>query len=89
MIHDKETMTASNLDEFIQTFLPSPPKGDSPANIATRIRHWIDVYNHPEKFTDDHSPYALRAKKRSARQNVRRLAEKHPDIAGRIMAEAR
>ncbi len=80
-------MTISTLDSFCEKFL-QPAKGDSPEQIANRIRHWIEVCNRAEEFCQDSSPYALSAKRRSARQNLRRLVKKHPLIAEQIRREA-
>lgn len=76
------------IDIFLAKFLV-PPKGDSPEEIADRIRYWIEVANHPEKFVkDDSSPYAVSAKRRTARQNLRRLVSKHSQVAAQIMRES-
>lgn len=78
-------MIDTTIKEFTEKFLQIP-KGDSPEQIEARIRHWVDVVNHPEAFVaEDTSPYAISAKRRSARQNLRRLLQKHPDVAEAIM----
>lgn len=79
-------MTVS-VDTFVQTFV-GPPKGNSPEQIAERIRHWVDVCNHPERYCQDASPYAISAKRRTARQNLRRMTRKHPHVAEQIMLES-
>jgi hypothetical protein len=74
--------------EFADKFLKAP-RGDSPEQIAARIRHWVDVANHPEAFVaGDTSPYAISAKRRSARQNLRRLLQKHPHIAEALLQDS-
>ena len=76
------------IKEFTDKFL-NLPKGDSPEQIEARIRHWVDVANHPEAFTNgDTSPYSISAKRRSARQNLRRLLQRHPEVAKTIMQES-
>jgi hypothetical protein len=75
-----------SVDTFLRTFL-SPPKGTSPQDIAAKIRHYIDVANNPAQYSDDHTTFALRAKRRSARQCLRRLVQKHPQIAAQLMRE--
>jgi hypothetical protein len=76
------------LKEFTDMFL-QPPKGNSPEQIAARIRHWVDVANAPEAFVaGDASPYAISAKRRSARQNLGRLLKRYPDVAKSIMQES-
>lgn len=75
------------MKEFADKFL-KPQKGDSPEDITARIRHWVDVVNHPEAFvTGDKSPHAISAKRRSGRQNLRRLLKRHPDVAEAMMQE--
>ena len=75
------------VETFLEKFLRAP-KGNSPEQITGRIRHWIDVCNHPERYCKDAGAYAISAKRRSARQNLRRLARKNPHIVADIMREA-
>jgi hypothetical protein len=75
-----------SLDSFFQTFL-RPPTGTSPQDITAKILHFIDVANNPAQYSDDHSTHALRAKRRSARQSLRRLALKHQALAAQLMQE--
>ena len=75
-----------SLDSFFQTFL-RPPTGKSPQDISAKILHYIDVVNNPEQYSEDHSTPALRAKRRSARQSLRRLALKHQALAAKLMHE--
>jgi hypothetical protein len=79
-------MTSFSLDTFLQAFL-KPPTGTSPEDIVARLRHYIDVANNPSQYSDDHSTDALRAKRRSARQNLRRIALKYPHIAAQLLRE--
>jgi hypothetical protein len=74
------------LDSFFQTFL-RPPTGSSPQDITAKILHFIDVANNPAQYSEDHSTLALRAKRRSAKQSLRRLALKHQDLAAKLMQE--
>jgi hypothetical protein len=71
--------TQDPLAAFIRKHL-TPPTGSSPADIKARLFHWIQVANNPETFCEDQSPYALAAKRRSARQNVVRILKKHPEF---------
>lgn len=81
-------MIGSTIKEFTEKFL-KPPKGDSPEQIEARIRHWVDVANHPEAFVNgDKSQYSISAKRRSALQNLRRVLKRHPDVAKAIMQES-
>lgn len=75
-----------SIDSFFQTFL-RPPTGTSPQDITAKILHHIDVANNPAQYSSDHSTPALRAKRRSARQSLRRLALKHQEIAAKLMRE--
>jgi hypothetical protein len=72
--------------KFLSQFLTTP-KGNSPQDIEARIRHWIDVYNDPAQYTEDKSPYAVAAKRKAARQSLRRLLERHSAIGEQIMRE--
>ncbi len=74
------------IDQFLNAFLVPPP-GQSPQSIKDRCLHWIDVCNEPEKFTTEQNGHALAAKRRSARQCLRRLAERHPEIVAALMQE--
>jgi len=73
-----------NIETFLTEFLDKTPKGNS---IADRIRHWIAVYENPQSFTTDASPYAVAAKRKAARQNLKRLAARHQAVAEQIMRE--
>jgi hypothetical protein len=75
-----------DVQKFIDQFLILP-SGKSPAAIRDRFEHWREVHSHPEKYTEDQSPHALAAKRKSARQCLRRLAERHPDIAASLVRE--
>jgi hypothetical protein len=75
-----------SLDSFFKTFL-RPPTGTSPQDITAKILHFIDVVNNPAKYSDDNSTHALRAKRRSAKQSLRRLALKHQELAAKLMQE--
>lgn len=78
----------TGVDLFLDKFL-LPPKSDSAKATTERIRYWIDVANHPEQFVkDDLSPYAISAKRRTARQNLRRLLKKYGQVAATLMHEA-
>ncbi|HKV92332.1 MAG TPA: hypothetical protein VJW20_07270 [Candidatus Angelobacter sp.] len=75
-----------SIDRFLQTFL-RPPSGTSPQDIYAKIRHHIDVANNPAQYSSDTSVLALRVKRRNARQAVRRLVLKHPEIAEQLMRD--
>jgi hypothetical protein len=74
-------MIDQTVKQFAEKFLKAP-RGDSPEEIEGRIRHWVDVANHPEAFVKgDKNPYSISARRRSARQSLLRLLKKHPDVA--------
>ena len=78
-----------NIDakELIASFL-IPPNGKSPEAIKARILHWVDVANHPERHVlDPSNAYAIAVKRRTARQNARKLIDRHPEVALQIKSE--
>ena len=75
-----------NVNQFLERFL-NTPSGKSPQAIRSRFQHWAEVYANPDQFSQDHSPHALAAKRKSARQCLRRLAERHPGVASELIAE--
>jgi hypothetical protein len=78
---------APNVDAFLSTFL-SAPVGNTPAAIRQRLIHWIAVANNPEAYTGgDASPYAINERKRTAVQNLKKLAQRHKPIADQLMSE--
>jgi response regulator of citrate/malate metabolism len=79
-------MSSSPIDQFLKTFL-SPPPGDTPKEIKERLLHWIAVTNEPQQFSNSEDAHAIAATRRSARQNLKRLAQRHPDIATDLMNE--
>ena len=80
-------MTAP-IDRFFQTFV-RPPTGKSPEDILAKLRHYIDVANDPSTYATDKSAFAVRAKRRNARQAIRRLVQRHPEIAAQMMRETK
>jgi hypothetical protein len=76
-----------SVDAFLKAYL-KPPKGNSPQKIRERFLHWVEVTNHPENFTSgDDNPAVLSKKRRSARQCLKRLALRHPDIVEQLLHE--
>ncbi len=75
-----------SVDTFLRTFL-SPPKGSSAQEIYAKLRHHIDVANNPAQYSSDTSVLALRTKRRNARQSLRRMVLKHPEIAEQFMRD--
>lgn len=78
------------MDQSIRELLKflTPPKGSGPEVLIEKIKHYIAVCNHPEQFSADRSPYAVAAKRRGARQNIRRLLKSHPELASVLMQPA-
>jgi len=77
---------ATPVSKFLSTFL-TPCKGSSPVEIEERILYWVEVANHPDRYITSANPHELSAKRKSAVQNLRRLVERHPDIATKIEGE--
>lgn len=78
------------MQDTIQTFIEKfliPTPGKSPQAIKDRILHWVEVANHPEKFTSTQDIHAIAAKRKNARQCVKDLAARHPDIIAVLSAE--
>jgi type II secretory pathway component GspD/PulD (secretin) len=76
-----------DVNQLLSSFL-APPKGNSPAEIIARMINWADVYDHPELHTSgDTHPLAIRAKKRTSRQSLKRLVEKYPHLAAQAQAQ--
>ena len=75
-----------SVQDLINKFLPNP-KGSSPESIQARLLFWIERANHPEKFSDDISKFAIADVRRKARQNARRLITRHPDLAAKLASE--
>jgi len=69
----------SAVEQFLTQFL-TPPKGTSQATIAEKVKHWISICNHPEQVYPNADSFELRYHRRNARQNVRRLLSKHPEL---------
>jgi hypothetical protein len=62
--------------------------GESPEDIKEELLLLREKVRTPESFTDDTHPDALNKFRRNARQSIRRIMERHPDIAARVMQEA-
>ena len=78
----------STVEDFLRAFI-APPNGSTPRDTRAKLEYWIEAATHPEQHTKDNdtSRYAVAAVRRKARQNARRLAERHPDIAQQLMRE--
>jgi hypothetical protein len=75
--------------QLINKFL-APAPGRSPARIKQRILDWIEKANHPLRFLPSNAGADTIAEFcRKARQNVRRLSARHPEVAAEIMATMR
>jgi hypothetical protein len=79
----------SSVDAFLARYI-TPPSGRSPQTTKSRIMRWIQIANNPSEVAPPNTSEKDIAKlRRKARQNVRRLAEAHPDVAAEIMAAAK
>lgn len=76
---------ANDVDAFLSRHV-LPPPGKTAEDVKARILRWIDIANDPTLATQDHSPQNIADLRRKARQNVRRLVQKHPDAAAQIDA---
>jgi len=72
---------------FVAKFFKSP-KGNSPQQIKAKLQHWIDVANSIEQLYPGHNRFEKAALRRNARENARKLAKRHPDIAEEILRES-
>ncbi len=77
----------SEVEVFLQKFLKTP-KGTSPEVISQKIKYWLTVANNPERYFPDANTAELKYRViRNARQNVRRLARKHPNLLSELARE--
>jgi hypothetical protein len=72
---------------MMQRYL-APPNGDTPQDTKAKMQHWRKVVLNPDKYATDAHPLAVQKVERNARQNFRRLVQRHPDLAAQIMSEA-
>jgi hypothetical protein len=74
------------VQQLINTYLV-PTSGRSLQTTKDRILRWMQIANSPGKFAPvDATSRDIAELRRKARQNVRRLASTHPDIATEILA---
>jgi hypothetical protein len=76
----------TDIEKFIRIAF-TPPTGSNPADIREKILHWVEVANHPELHTTEQTPAVARELRRKGKQNARRLALRHPEIAAQITRE--
>jgi len=77
------------VQQLISKYL-APPPGKSFAKQKERIVHWLQVANNPSLYAPPNASAANVADlRRKARQNVRRLAEKYPEVAADVMKTVR
>lgn len=75
--------------QLIDTFL-IPTSGRSPQTIKSRILRWIEIANNPSQAAPPNANARDIANlRRKARQNARRLAGAHPEVAAEILATVR
>jgi hypothetical protein len=81
-----EVPAAITAAELIHKFL-SPHKGKSSDDVKARIIKWAKVEKNPEDYItkqDDKGPSAIAARRKTARQNLRLLIERNPEIAAEL-----
>ena len=84
----KETMHSA-VEQFLSKFLTAPT-GKSPNDLAGKVAHWVSVCNDPQQFYSNADAFELRYRRRNARQNIRRVLSKHPELVAtvtRVMQE--
>jgi hypothetical protein len=72
---------------FVVKFFKSP-KGNSSEQIKAKLRHWIEVGNSVEQMSPGYNRFEIAALRRNARENARKLATRHPQIAEELMRES-
>jgi hypothetical protein len=76
---------STEVDRFLARHL-NPAPGRTTHSSKERILHWLEVANTPAAYALDPSAKSIANMRRKARQNVRRLVERHPDAAALIDA---
>jgi hypothetical protein len=77
----------NNVSTFLDTFL-SQPKGTSPQVLLQKARFWMSAIESPGHLYPTATEYELRCRVRQARQNLRRLLARHPELIPLLKAEA-
>ena len=67
------------INRFLSQFLTTP-KGTSKQPVIDRARHWVAVLQSPAEFYPQADEYELRHRYRQAKQNLRRLLNRHPEL---------
>jgi hypothetical protein len=67
------------IDQFIGQYI-AKPKGSSPESLADNVCKWLAVANDPKQFHPNADEFELRYRRRNARQSVRRILGKHPEL---------
>lgn len=84
MQHDN---TPQAVTDFLRRFL-KPPIEKTPQAIKDKLLHWVEVANNPQDYAHDSSDARSVANlRRKARQNIRRIAIRHPEIASLMVRE--
>jgi hypothetical protein len=68
------------ISTFLDTYLSSSPQGESPQALLARAKHWLTIAQSPAELYPNANEYELRCRSRQARQNARRLLQKHPEL---------
>jgi hypothetical protein len=79
-------MTNDQLRAMMQRYL-APPNGDTPQDTKAKMLYWRNVVLNPDKYAADAHPLSVKKAESNARQNFRRLVQRHPDLAAQIMSE--
>jgi len=81
----QQRSSTTEVDLFLSRHL-NPAPGRTARDSKERILHWIRVANDPAAYAPDNSATSIAKMHRLARQNVRRLARRHPEAAAMVDA---
>lgn len=74
------------LADFLSRVLRRTPS-NSPEAIKERLKFWIERANDPQIYSTEKTRLAIADVRRKARQNVRRLATRHSEVAAQLATE--
>ena len=73
------------IEKFLTDFLT--PQSTTQQPLIDRARHWLAVAKSPETYHPDADLFELAHRRRNARQNLRRLLNKHPELIAALQTE--
>jgi hypothetical protein len=75
----------NDIQSFLDEFRPVPKPSAEPLALA---RHWLEIYSQPETHYPDADAFQISVRRRNARQNLRRILTKHPEVLAVLRAES-